>query len=509
MDPARINALADAIRQAQGEEADGVDFQRLRERLGFVLRAPRRHPWLAAAVFVVFGALGVAAATTMPRTYEAEVKLLAQRNLVVPALTNPTRAWPQDVDSPTRNVSNLIMRHENLVALCADLDLTDRYYARRSPALRYKDKILGDASTQEDRTYVVVGMLEKRLSVRADDSTVTITIDWADARQAFDIASQVQHGFLEARYDDEVAMIGDAISVLQAHAKTEMEHLDVALAEYQKLLAEEGPRTAIVGPVVTMVRSIGGGTGGGAARPSRATLTAAPDPSLAASLEDTRLQIRALEDERQRELAGLRQQLTQAELTLTAQHPSVIALQQQIEPRSQPSPELLQLRNEERSLVAQMAPPPTSPASSTTPRAAYAAGSYAPAGAAPVAPSLPPISALLPAWQADGRAQLARSKLDAAIRSYQEVGDRLDAANVELDIARAAFKYRYTVVTPPEIPKKPKRPIVWIVGIGSVCAALLLAFLVAAAADVRRGRIVEVWQVRRKLGLDVLGELEA
>jgi uncharacterized protein involved in exopolysaccharide biosynthesis len=114
----------------------------------------------------------------------------------------------------------------------------------------------------------------------------------------------------------------------------------------------------------------------------------------------------------------------------------------------------------------------------------------------------------LPDWDSDGRAQLARSKLDAAIKSYQEVAGRIDAANVELDIARAAFKYRYTVVTPAEIPKKPKKPVAALIGAGSFVAAALLAVLFAVAADAWRGRILEAWQVRRRLKVDVLGELD-
>jgi uncharacterized protein involved in exopolysaccharide biosynthesis len=244
------------------------------------------------------------------------------------------------------------------------------------------------------------------------------------------------------------------------------------------------------------------------ARPAAGNPPSAPDPELAASLDDKRRQIRALEDERQRELANLRQQLSQAQLTLTPQHPTVIALQQQIDSRSQPSPELAQLKNEERILAAQMAPPATSPtAGSSPPRvAAGAVGGPLPVGSA--AAPLPPIPPLPAAWQEDGRAQLARSKLDAAIRSYQEVAGRIDAANIELEIARTAFKYRYTVVTPPEVPRQPKKPLAMIVGLSSVLGAVLLAILAATGFDTWRGRVLEAWQVRRRLKLDVLGELD-
>lgn len=495
---------------ADEEEQGGLDLEQVRELAGFALGAPRRHPFLAASVFVGVAALGVTVSLTMPRTYQAQVRMLAQRNLVVPALTNPTRMVPRDADNPTRNVADLIMRRENLAALCSDLDLTTRYYAHRPGALRLKDAVLGGPATEAERTYSLVGTLEKGLSVLADDNNVTIAIDWSDPQQAYDIVTRVQQNFLEARYDNEVAMIGDAITVLQDHANTEMDHLNVALDEYQKLLAEEGPHAtpqphvAPVDPVVR--RPVGGGGGGGPAPRPSASVAAAADPELVAALEDKRRQIRAVEEERQRELSTLRQQLSQAQLTLTPQHPQVIALQQQIDAKSQPPPELLQLKNDERTLLAQLAqsaPPATGPAP-RTPGGAYVPTSVGPTAPAPV-PNIPPLP---DAWQADGRAQLARSKLESAIHTYQDTTSRIDAANIELEIARTAFKYRYTVVTPAEVPRKPKKPIATLVGIGSVVVALLLAILAATARDLLKGRILEAWQVRRKLKLDVLGELE-
>jgi uncharacterized protein involved in exopolysaccharide biosynthesis len=486
------------------EEEGGLDLEQVKERLGFALRGPRRHPKLAAAVFVIVASLGVTVAITMPRTYSAQVRLLAQRNFVVPALTNPNRVVPRDADNPTRNVADMIMRRENLSALCKELSLVDRFYAHRSAALRLKDAVLGGSGTEADKEYAVVGTLEKKLTVQADENSVTIAVDWTDPQLAFDIVSRVQQNFLEARYDNEVAMIGDAITVLQDHAKSEMDHLNQALDEYQKLLAEEGPRTAAPrGPDGVVRRPVAMGGGGPAPRPS-AAVAAAPDPELTAALEDKRRQIRAMEDDRQRELSGLRQQLSQAQLTLTPQHPTVIALQQQIDARSQPMPELIQLKNEERQLTAQLAPPAAVPGPA---RGGGATTTYVPTGGGDPVP-LPSIPPLPEAWQADGRAQLARSKLDAAIKSYQDVAGRIDTANIELEIARTAFKYRYTVVTPPEVPKKPKKPLAPLVGVGSIVAAVLLSILFAAGRDAMQGRILEPWQVRRKLKLDVLGELE-
>jgi hypothetical protein len=38
--------------------------------------------------------------------------------------------------------------------------------------------------------------------------------------------------------------------------------------------------------------------------------------------------------------------------------------------------------------------------------------------------------------------------------------------------------------------------------------AALLALLIGVLADLSKGRILETWQIRRKLKMEVLGELE-
>ncbi len=223
-------------------DAEGIDFQQIRERVGFALRAPTRRPVLATAVFATIAGLGITVAATMPRGYAAETKILAQRNLVTPALTNPNRHVPRDADSLTKNVGDMILRHDNLVGLVRDLDLAARYYGSRSSVVRLKDRLLGEVKTDDERQRIMVGTLEKKLTVVTDDSTVTISVEWNDPQIAYALINRIEKNFLEARYDDEVAMISDAVAVLQDHAKDQLDQLDAALDEYQKVLAELGPR---------------------------------------------------------------------------------------------------------------------------------------------------------------------------------------------------------------------------------------------------------------------------
>ena len=159
--------------------------------------------------------------------------------------------------------------------------------------------------------------------------------------------------------------------------------------------------------------------------------------------------------------------------------------------------------------MAQLVPPRVVPIASSNPpqpgfgRAFPALPAPADAGAGA---ELDTISMFNP--DRDGPLRLEESKLGSAIREYEDAMGRIDSARVELEITRAAYKYKYTVVTPAELPKSPKKATARTVAMGSVIGGLLLALLLAAGIDLAKGSILESWQVRRRLKLQVLGELD-
>jgi capsular polysaccharide biosynthesis protein len=83
----------------------------------------------------------------------------------------------------------------------------------------------------------------------------------------------------------------------------------------------------------------------------------------------------------------------------------------------------------------------------------------------------------------------------------------VQAAQIDLETAQAAFKYRYNVLTPAQVPKKPVKPNVLLVMLVALVAAAMAAIVVAAVADVRAGRLLERWQIVEILGRPVLGEM--
>ena len=85
--------------------------------------------------------------------------------------------------------------------------------------------------------------------------------------------------------------------------------------------------------------------------------------------------------------------------------------------------------------------------------------------------------------------------------------DRVQAARLELDGARAAFKYRYVVIKPPQRPRGPVSPKIPLVAIASILAGLFLAAFAPAFSDLASRRFVENWQVEQELGVPLLGTL--
>jgi len=499
------------------EDAEsGLDFELIRNILGFVVRAVRRHTAVAGMTFVLVAGLGIGIAAALPPTYTAQVKLLAQRGSALRMFASLNPAMDA-VDSPTKNVATTILRHDNLVSLAREADLVRRFRAKRPPLLRFKDRVqaavLG-APSDDDMLSAMAFTLERQLNVEIpDDSTVVLSADWSDPKTAYDLVTLVQKNFQEARYDSDVAVINDSIAVLEDRAKTALQRVDDELDAYRKVLAERAAAERALRVAEKRFEPLPA-AGMGHRTVSLAATTPAssildPDSDVTKALEDKRRRIRDVEDAHDRMLSDLKQQLSQAELTLTPMHPTVIALQQRVDALGQPSPELEQLKSEERALMAQIVTPPPAPVPAGPPLTAP----YVPPRVEEVVSDVgadadSPEGLPAPPMLQDGVLQLAQSKLGAAIHSYQDAMGRIDAAKVELDVTGTAYKHRYVVVNPAAVPRSPKKATARNVAAGSLVGALLLAILVSAAIDLISGRILESWQLRKQLKLDVLAEFD-
>jgi uncharacterized protein involved in exopolysaccharide biosynthesis len=508
--------MAEQDLEYDDEAGDGgadQGIERAKEILGFALRSARRHIFRVVLAFVVVSAIGITLSRGLPRYYVSEVHLAAQQSAAMRTLSG-SKLEEKSVD-PTRGVSAMILRRANIVALVDEAHLVQQFDAMRSPLSRLKDRVLSPMAppaSGDGKQRALVGMVESKLYVQSDDSSVTIGIEWPDPQIAYELVTIVQKNFLEARYDSDVSEITESIGVLKEHAKVELAKVDQALAEYKEALEDynkriaDGAAPAADASPERFVVTSRARTDGTAAR-----AVAPIDPELAASLEEKRTRIRAIEAERERNLATLKQQLAQAQLTLTALHPTVITMQQAVDAASQPSPELQQLKAEERALMAQIAPsvaPAPSDAGSgsgATPASRMLAMLAPPSSPAP---RVALTQSSNPLEGPNGPVRLAHANLELAIGSYVSAMQRIDSASVELDITKTAYKHRYTVLTPAEVPARPKKSIAALLGVAGILGGALLGILLAAASDILRGRLLEAWQIKRQLKVEVLGEID-
>jgi uncharacterized protein involved in exopolysaccharide biosynthesis len=488
-------------RNEDDDEEEGLDLGAITDMVGYVFRAPRRRPKRFFALLVLGVAIGVAIFILYPRSYSTEVKILAQRNLVLPALGNPNRTVPREADNPTKNVGDAILQHDNLVGLIKQVNLVDRWESTRPPLLRWKDKLgrrLSGPQTEEERMRSMEGVLEKKLTVTNDETTITIAAEWSDAQMAYDIASAVEKNFIDARYDAEISVINDAIDILQQHASEEKDRFDAARNEFESVqgrtpkpqpTANARPRVNAPRPVTTA-----------SAAPPQPTV----DPALIQALQDKRTEIQQVENVRSQRVADLNKQLSDALVQYRPEHPTVVGIKQKLQDAQAEPGELNRLRGEEKALIEKLSlnAPPLATAIAAASTSPTAAATIAALTQSPVGSTGPMII------EEDPSVTVARMKLQQSAQKYADLETRIDGAKIELDIARTAHKYRYSIVRPAEVSKRPHKPNPLALFAGVVFLVFLISFGGVVVRERRLGLIVERWQVERKLKLPVLGELE-
>src|SRR5262249_15266089 len=112
-------------------------------------------------------------------------------------------------------------------------DLMNHWYRNRTWLFRLKDKLVDllAAPTEEEKTIAMVEFLESRLTVKAVDPTVTISVDWPDAQLGYRLAGSALPDFLKPRPSTEVSTIAETISILEGHAANLKEAIDVEMED--------------------------------------------------------------------------------------------------------------------------------------------------------------------------------------------------------------------------------------------------------------------------------------
>lgn len=448
------------------------------ELLTFPFRSVKRHRVVAVATFASVAGAAFLAALLLPRHYIVEAKLIADRNDVMPALGNPTRAAAAGSDAPTRLAAEAVMKRDNLVSIVKDTHLLERWAQIRSPLGKLKDfaaAAMNRPISDAERMTATVGLLSERLWVRSADGTVTIGVDWSEPQTAYELVRAAQDNFVEQRRVTELQMIDESIKIINDHVRTAQQTMEAALA----LLKEARPDLAL--PAVS--------------RAPRAARATAPEvASLQSALTTKQRAIADLEAARSQRLVTLQTRLAELRHAYGPAHPDVAATQESIQAMSAEPAELVDLRRDERSIRA---------------RLATLGGDSAASGAAEFEPALARaaldrLSQLRRDSSDNPQVVYAQSRLKMATADYEELQRRLGSANIELETTRAAFKYRFNVVTPPEVPRRALKPNVPVLILGGLMLGLLLSVVVSVALDLASGRILESWQVARQLQLPLL-----
>lgn len=490
------------------ESLDLFDYTLIRHVIGFVFRGVRRHRLLSLAVFGFVLAAGAVAVLLVPRTWHAEARLLANQNEIIRALGNP-RSSLQSED-PTRAARELIFAHDNLVSLIKQTSLLKSWDEHRPPLVRVKDlvmRLVTGSITEEDRIDAMVGTIEKRLKVETDAQTVTISVDWQDPQTAYLLVETAQQNFLETRHVTEMTAISEALAILESHASQVQKAVDDALHELERVRDER--RKGGSGAPAPLP---GGETANNIAPP---TVTPAPEPAPNAApaatdqelaqlkflLNSKKRALADLEDFRSRRLSELNAQLQEFRVQYADQHPIVIDAEQRIAQMKLDSPQLSQVKGDIEGLIAEYhrkggkdpdaLVEPSRPSSRPTVRRSQQAQ----------------VALTNSELADDPLVEHSRNNLRVAAAKYEELMMRIDGARIEQDTARAAFKYRYSVVRPASVPRKPAAPNVVVLFVVALVAAAFLALVAGALRDLRSGTFVEPWQVSRRLDLPVLSQV--
>jgi uncharacterized protein involved in exopolysaccharide biosynthesis len=501
-----------------------IDVRQLINYGAFVAKSVRRHKLLAGATVVMVIGFTTTAAVLLPKTYFVQTKLFAQRNAVMAALSNPGRAVPWDADAPTRAAAETVLRRDNLISLITQTDLIKEWDRRRAPVLKFKDWVVAKASryelTPDDKLEMMVGLLEERMIVNAGpvgDGTVTIELAWPDAEMAYRLVQGAQQAFLEARQVAETAAIGESIAILERYSASLHDSINRTLAELERAQTKGGPvvqqsrvaqaaRRQPASAVPTIAASLG--------VPELAYSVNA-DPALnqlKVTLENKRLELSRLEETRQRQVAELQGKLSQLKTVYTASHPSVLSAQQNLTGAMQDQPQALRLAAEIEELRAEydkrLADATDLQIKEELARRAAAAATNAvrstPLPVVEAAPQPAPIAARA---ATEPEAQFASLRLRSELSQLESVLERTDGARIELAVSQAAFKYRYSVIRPAQVPRDPVSPNLKMIFAAGFLASLLLAVALVVCKDLLSGKILETWQVERQLGLPVIGTL--
>jgi hypothetical protein len=336
---------------------------------------------------------------------------------------------------------------------------------------------------------------------------------------AYRLVQGAQQAFLEARQVAETAAIGESIAILERYSASLHENINRTLAELERAAPSKAGAAVASAPRSRVARAVRPPT---SAVPALVASLGVPqlansveaDPDLnrvKKSIETKRQELSRLEEGRQRQITDLQNRLSQLRTVYTANHPSVLSAQQNLAAVSQDQPQAVALAAEIEEMQAEydkrLADATDLQIKSELAKRSAAAAAAAVSGTPAAGIEAPPAPGPGRRLQADSQTEFASLRLRSELNQLESVLERTDGARIELAVSQAAFKYRYSVIRPAQVPRDPMSPNLKLIFAAGFFASLLLALGVAVSKDLLSGQILETWQVERQLGLPVLGTL--
>jgi uncharacterized protein involved in exopolysaccharide biosynthesis len=454
----------------------------------FVFHSIWRHKLIFLLVWGVIIAFSLGLMLALPKTYQVKTTLQAQRNQVMASLSNPGRAASFDADAPTRLALETVQRYDNLVALIQQTEMIKTWPLHRAPLLKVKDFVwrhLFRQPTPEEQIDNFVYYLRDKLWVQTGEGTVTIGIEFPDAQLAYSLVDTALQNFLEARHAADVSSIAEAITLLEGRVEAAHQALAASLQQLQSLRDARAGRQ--------------GKRASKSAAESRAPAPIDQEAAhLLVTIQSKRRAIADLEEFRRRKITELQTRLQEQRATYSATHPAVLDTEQSLEAVRKDSPQVAALKRDLSSLEAELKKTGVAdPAAQEMGRAT------------PVVLQAEHLGPIDPREEEDPQIGYVREQVRFALSNYNSFLDRIEAARLELDSARAAFKYRYTIITPVQRPRGAIKPKPAMVLGASLIAGLVLAVLSTALVDLHSRKLLESWQVERQLKLPLLAEVRS
>ncbi len=479
----------------------------------FALAAARRHWKLSVLVALGVAIPGIVIARAVPAVYDSSSKIYASRNALLTTELAAGRRTQEDDQKATRGLTETVYKHDNLVSIVREAKLVETWPKTRTWPLRLKDQLqealLGPLS-HEDQERIMLRTLQNSLYVGPEETgSIRFRAEWRDPHIAYTLVMLAERNFLQARRTEELAAITRATTLLEEELRRTDSLIEPAVREVQTTLAKLRDKLPKEAGSPRPVAQQAPNPGQPALRPGPSAASLKRPVEITSKLEEIRREQRELLEPWQRRAAEARFQLAELRATYGPEHPLVRAQEAKVKTASEEPLELSELKSREASLMASLTAVAleegeTAASLQRRIRPSLPSGPHATSAAEAELESL---RAMIEREIEDPELSAARIRLEGITRKSQELRSRLDSASMELATAQAGFKYRYSVIEPPELvskPIKPNRPRLYLM---VLAAAILLGLLTGGIRDLLGGRVLESWQIRR-YGVETLAEVD-